>query len=72
MKYLLISTLAIIVACTSAPQYDLIISNGNVYDGSGNPPITTDIAVNADTIAAIGDLADAIAKQRIDVKGLAD
>jgi len=71
MRILLIGTLIIIAACTSAPDYDLIISNGKIYDGSGNPPIDADVAVSADTIAAIGDLADATAKQRIDVNGLA-
>jgi len=71
MRILLIGTIIIIAACTSAPEYDLIISNGKIYDGSGNPPIDADVAVSADTIAAIGDLADATAKQRIDVNGLA-
>lgn len=69
MRILLIGTLIIIAACTSAPDYDLIISNGKIYDGSGNPPIDADVAVSADTIAAIGDLANATAKQRIDVNG---
>ena len=61
MRILLIGTIIIIAACTSAPEYDLIISNGKIYDGSGNPPIDADVAVSADTIAAIGDLADATA-----------
>ncbi len=69
MRILLIGTLIIIAACTSAPDYDLIISNGKIYDGSGNPPIDADVAISADTIAAIGDLANATAKQRIDVNG---
>lgn len=69
MRILLIGTLIIIAACTSAPDYDLIISNGKIYDGSGNPPIDADVAVSADTIAAIGDLANATAKLRIDVNG---
>lgn len=69
MRILLIGTLIIIAACTSAPDYDLIISNGKIYDGSGNPPIDADVAVSADTIAAIGDLANATTKLRIDVNG---
>jgi len=69
MRILLIGTLIIIAACTSAPDYDLIISNGKIYDGSGNPPIDADVAVSADTIAAIGDLSNATAKLRIDVNG---
>jgi N-acyl-D-amino-acid deacylase len=36
------------------PQYDLLIRNGTLYDGSGGEPFVSDIAVVADRIAAIG------------------
>ena len=35
-------------------QYDLLIRNGTLYDGSGGEPFVADIAVVADRIAAIG------------------
>ena len=38
-------------------EYDLIIRNGTIYDGSGSPPVTGDVAVNGETIAAIGHVA---------------
>ncbi len=59
-----------IAACAS-PDYDLILRNGTVYDGSGSPGIVADVAVDADTIAAVGDLADARGTTEIDVSGLA-
>jgi N-acyl-D-amino-acid deacylase len=52
-------------------QYDVIIRNGTIYDGSGNKPYQGDVAISADTIALIGDLSKAIGKEEIDAKGLA-
>ena len=50
--------------------YDLIIRNGQVYDGTGTDPVTTDIGIRGDRIAAIGPgLEDA--RQTIDATGLA-
>ncbi len=58
--------------CSSPQQeYDLIIRNGMVYDGSGKPAVRADIGVNADTIAIIGDLSQFKGKKEIDAKDLA-
>jgi N-acyl-D-amino-acid deacylase len=55
-----------------APEkYDIIISEGTVYDGSGNPPVIADIGINADTIAFIGDLSNAQGTVEIDALDLA-
>lgn len=64
--------LCIIIACTQKPkqEFDLIIRKGNVYNGSGSPHFTADVAIQADTIAAIGDLEEAVGKKEIDAKGL--
>ncbi len=59
-----------VIACAS-PDYDLILRNGTVYDGSGGPGVAADVAIHSDTIAAIGDLADARGTTEIDVSGLA-
>lgn len=53
------------------PEYDLIIRNGTLYDGSGSAPRTADIAVQGDRIAAIGDLKSAHAAKEVDAQGLA-
>jgi N-acyl-D-amino-acid deacylase len=50
-------------------EYDLIIRNGHVIDGAGNPWYSADIAVSGDRIAAIGDLSQAHAKREIDATG---
>lgn len=56
---------------TPEKRFDTIIRQGTLYDGSGNKPFIADIGINADTIAAIGDLSDATAKTEINAKGLA-
>jgi N-acyl-D-amino-acid deacylase len=53
------------------PTFDLIIRNGMVYDGSGQPPRTVDVAVAGDRIAAIGNLPDARAATEIDATAMA-
>jgi dihydroorotase/N-acyl-D-amino-acid deacylase len=54
-----------------AQQYDLLIQNGKIFDGAGNPWFAGDIAINGDTIAAIGQLSAAKATLRIDARGMA-
>src|SRR6478735_8472885 len=39
--------------------YDIVITNGTVVDGSGNPRIRADIAIRGDRIARIGRLSPA-------------
>jgi N-acyl-D-amino-acid deacylase len=55
---------------TGSP-YDLVLRGGLVYDGSGAAPRVADVAIAADTIAAIGSLAGATAQRTLDVSGLA-
>ena len=71
-KYLLIVLgILLLASCESAKEYDTIIRNGMVYDGNGGEPFKADIAINADTIAFIGDLSKAKAKSELDAKGQA-
>lgn len=62
-----------LVACTApTPEtFDLILRGGTIYDGSGEPGFTGDLAIRGDKIAAIGDLGNAAADREIDVSGLA-
>ncbi len=69
-RVLILASLVVLSAC-ARPDYDLIIRNGTVYDGSGADPVVADVAVNGDTIAAIGALADARGRKEIDASGLA-
>ncbi|HEX7153845.1 MAG TPA: D-aminoacylase [Thermoanaerobaculia bacterium] len=53
---------------TPSPKtdYDLLIRNGTIIDGTGSARRKADIAVNGDTIVKIGDLSGATAKQTLD------
>ena len=50
----------------STPSYDVLIHGGTVYDGSGSPPFVGDVAIQGDTIAAVG-AAGPAARGRVDV-----
>lgn len=52
------------------PRYDLIIRNGHIVDGTGNPWYAGDVAVQNGRIAAIGRLAGVPATRVIDAAGL--
>ena len=75
--------LALLAACTPAPNgspagsnatpYDLVISGGRIVDGTGNAWFYGDLAVRGDRIVRItppGRLSQAAAKQRLDAAGL--
>jgi len=49
--------------------YDLLIRNGHIVDGSGNPWYVGDVGVKDGRIARIGSLPDATAKRVIDAAG---
>lgn len=49
-----------------APEYDVIIRNGIVFDGSGGPGIAADVGIRGDTIASIGDLSGASAAREVE------
>jgi N-acyl-D-amino-acid deacylase len=60
-----------IFSCKQKNKYDTIIRNGMIYDGNGGEPYKADIAINADTIAFIGDLKNETAKNEVDANGMA-
>jgi N-acyl-D-amino-acid deacylase len=51
------------------PEYDLLIRNGIVYDGSGGSGTSASVAVRGERIAAVGPLPDARARVTIDATG---
>jgi len=52
-------------------MYDILIRGGNVYDGSGAPPVRTDIAIKDGHIHEIGEIGkDAPTRQYIDAGDL--
>ena len=56
-------------ASGGAGDYDLIIRNGHIIDGTGNPWYAADVGVSGDRVATIGDLHEAHAKREIDATG---
>ncbi|MGH9307881.1 MAG: amidohydrolase family protein, partial [Vicinamibacterales bacterium] len=54
------------VALQARQTVDVLIRNGRVLDGTGNPWLRTDIAVAGDRIVAIGNLSDRAAARTID------
>ncbi len=51
-------------------EYDIIIVNGHILEGTGNPWYKDDIGITGDTIQVIGDLKKDKADLTIDAKGL--
>src|SRR6516162_9844475 len=49
--------------------YDLLIKNGRVVDGSGEPAFVADVAVEDGKIVGVGKYAGATAKRIIDAEG---
>jgi N-acyl-D-amino-acid deacylase len=58
-----------LVVRSAQPEFDLLIVNGRVLDGSGNPWSRQDIGVRGDRIAAIGRLDPNSAARVVDAAG---
>jgi N-acyl-D-amino-acid deacylase len=56
-------------ALAQAERYDLVIAGGRVLDGSGRAAVRADVAITAERIVKVGDLAGAPAARRIDASG---
>ena len=70
-KLSLFNLVLLLAGCSTEPSYDLLLRNGHIFDGSGDPPYAGDVAINADTIAALGDLSQYAGKNEVDLKGMA-
>ncbi len=56
-------------ATAQAEAYDLIIMNGRIVDGSGNPWFYGDVAIRGDRIVKVGRVGAARARKRLDARG---
>jgi|TARA_B110000196_G_scaffold101060_1_gene87820 N-acyl-D-amino-acid deacylase len=61
--------LLLIFSCSPPINYDILIKNGTIADGSGNPTYIGSIGINADTIAAVGKI-KGTGTSEIDASGL--
>ena len=71
MRRIPIVALAVLLITACGSDHDLIIRGGSIYDGSGDPPVVADLAIDGDAISEIGDLSDRTARSEIDASGLA-
>ena len=61
---------SIIKNFNSPSEYDIIILNGEVIDGSGSPSVFKDVGIIGNKIHKIGNLKSSEAKRHIDAEGL--
>ena len=73
VSFLLMLALPFVAAAQvpRAGDFDVVIQNGMVYDGTGRAPRRVDIAIKGDRIVAIGNLRQARARNVVDATGLA-
>ncbi len=60
-----------VVLVVRAQDFDVVIRNGHILDGTGSPWYSGDIGIRDGRIAEIGNLSKARAKRSIDAQGLA-
>src|SRR5437868_4607327 len=76
-RILLILTLAAMLLLSARPltsaaapaQYDIVIRNGRVIDGTGRAAFRNDVAITGDRIVEMGNLRNVPAKRVIDARG---
>ncbi len=67
---LMLLVLLFLVSC-SPPDYDIIIRNGTIYDGSGSTPVIGDVVIKGDSIVMVGSARGLRATVEIDATGKA-
>ncbi len=69
--FIAIVFLCVVCAKKDAEKFDILITNGNIVDGTGSPGFSGDIGIIGDTIVEIGDLSGKAANKTIDAEGMA-
>ena len=73
MKKAILLVVALLVVALAAPAqspYDIVIQNGRIVDGSGNPWYVADVGIRQGRIVAMGRLDATGARRVLDAKGL--
>ena len=63
--------LPLLVVGQAPRDFDVLIKNGMVYDGTGHAPRRVDVGIKGDRIVAMGNLRRANARNIVDARGLA-
>ncbi|HRH42890.1 MAG TPA: hypothetical protein PKY82_14775 [Pyrinomonadaceae bacterium] len=61
----ILALFTVLIFCTLSlfsQDFDVIIKNGTIYDGSGGKPFKSDVGIKGDKVTAIGNLSKAKAK----------
>ena len=61
----------LLFSCSTAPEFDVVLRGGWIFDGSGTSPFVGDLAIAGGRIAAVGSLGKSKGKTEIEVAGLA-
>jgi len=61
----------LMIGCATSEEFDVLILNGTVYDGSLDDPAMMDVGIRNDEIVAVGSLKNKTASKVIDATGLA-
>ena len=70
MKKWIVPFVLLLATAALAQQYDILIRNGRVVDGAGNPWIYADVGITGDRIVMVGRApANVKARRVIDAKG---
>ena len=70
-----LSLFALLLTCApeglfAQDRYDVVIRNGRILDGTGNPWFLGDVAIQDDRIAAVGGLSATSGRREVDASGL--
>ncbi len=64
-------TIGLLVLLACAPEYDVVIRGGSIYDGSGGAAVVGDVAVQSDSIVSVGGTVTGRGRIEVDAAGLA-
>lgn len=70
-RFLVLAFAVALGACSATPDVDVVLRGGTLYDGSGGPGVVGDVAIDGDSIVALGDIGGLTGAEEIDVTGLA-
>jgi N-acyl-D-amino-acid deacylase len=67
--FLAFALAALFVSCARKPNFDVVLRDGRLCDGSGSPCTPGGVAISGDTIAKVGDVAADLGRLDLDVHG---
>lgn len=70
LMLLIMGAFSAVALADEAAPFDILLRQGKIVDGTGNPWFFGDLAIRDGKIAALGKIADAKAKREIDARGL--